>query len=46
MEKNKMSTQLKLQVRTEAKTCSLVSRRAPAPWSFVTLNHHKHGVGV
>jgi len=46
MEKDKMSTQLKFRVRAEAETCSLVSRRAPAPWSFVTLNHHKHGVGV
>ena len=41
-----MSTQLKFRVRAEAETCSLVSRRVPAPCSFVTLDHHKHGVGV
>ena len=46
MEKDKMSTQLKFRVRAEAETCSLVSRRVPAPCSFVTLDHYKHGVGV
>jgi len=47
MEKREMSTQLKFRVRAEAVTCSLVSRRVPAPCSFVTLDHSaKHGVGV
>jgi len=46
MEKREMSTQLKFRVRAEAETCSLVSRRVPAPCSFVTLDHYKHGVGV
>jgi hypothetical protein len=41
-----MTTQLKLQVRAEANSCLLGLNQGPAPWCFVTLNHHKHGAGA
>ena len=45
MEKEKMSTQLKFRVRTEALTNRLGETQGPAPCCFVILNHHKHGAG-
>jgi len=46
MEKNKMSTQLKFRVRTEASINCLGETQGPAPCCFVILDHHIHGAGL
>ena len=45
VEKEKMSTQVKFRVRAEAIIMSLGETQGPAPCCFVTLDHHRHGVG-